>query len=704
MGGREQLPSPASGKATITVAICGGLMAMVWIVYGQTLRHQFVNYDDNAYVYENPEIIAGLSPRGIRWAFTHIHSKNWHPLTSISHMLDCQLYGLKAGGHHFTNVLLHSVATVALFLVLRGMTGALWRSAFVAALFAVHPLHVESIAWISERKDVLSGLFFVLTLGAYVRYAHGPSISAYLLVAFLFTLGLMSKPMLVTMPFVLLLVDFWPLGRFTTSSATRRLFAEKIPLVILATASCVATLVAQKGVIGRIEQLPVSWRINNAFVSYVIYIWQMIWPTRLAPFYPHPESQIRAWQVALAILLMCSITLAALILRKTRPYILMGWLWYVGMLVPVIGIIQVGLQAHADRYTYLPQVGCYLVVVWGVSDIASQSRLGRQISTISAVVAIVVLAWLAWLQTTHWRDGERLWNHALVVTEDNDIAHYGLGDIFMRRGQVTKAVSEFRAALQLRPDSPYAEDYLGVALFRGGQTDEAIDHLKAALRLMPDHPTAHFDLANAFFQQGDLDGAIRQYQQELLLKPTYALGGFTRPDYAAAHYNLANCYVRNGDLQLAIKEYEEALKLSPHNPEVHNNLAIALSQIGKTQEAVAQWEETLRIQSDNTDAQGNLAWVLATSSDTSIRNGRQALDLAQRAQQRLGRNGPQLFRVLAAAYAENGKFPEAIAAAQEGLDLATAQGDTDLADIFQSDLALYRTDTPLRERNDATNR
>jgi tetratricopeptide (TPR) repeat protein len=701
---REQLPLPTSDKPRAILAICAGLVAMIWAVYGQTLRADFVNYDDNTYIYENPGIVGGLSWRGIAWAFTHTYSSNWHPLTWISHMLDCQLYGLKASGHHFTNVLLHSATTVMLFIVLRGVTGARWRSAFATVLFAVHPLHVESVAWISERKDVLSGLFFVLTLGAYVRYARRPSIKAYLLVAFLFGLGLMSKSMLVTMPFVLLLVDFWPLRRFTASSSTRRLLAEKIPLGILATASCVATLIAQNGVISRIEQLPVSWRVTNAFVSYVLYIGQMIWPTRLAPFYPHLQSEIQTWQVALSILLVCSITLAALILCETRPYVLTGWLWYAGMLVPVIGIIQVGLQAHADRYTYLPQIGLYLVVVWGVADIASQSRLGRQISTISAVVAVVIFTWLAWLQTTYWHDSERLWKRALAVTEHNDVAHILLGDIFMRRGQVTKAVSEFRAALQVRPDSSYAEDYLGMALFRGGQIDEAIDHLKAALRLMPDHPTAHFDLANAFFQKGDLDAAITQYQQELLLKPPDIRGGFTQPDYAATHYNLANCYVRNGDFQLAIKEYKEALELSPRNPGVHNNLAVALLQIGKTQEAVAQWEEVLRIQSDNTDAQGNLAWVLATSSDRSIRNGRQALDLAQRAQQRLGRNSPQLFRVLAAAYAEDGNFPEAITAAQKGLDLATAQGDIGLAGIFQSDLALYRSDTPLRERSDPTDR
>jgi tetratricopeptide (TPR) repeat protein len=692
---RNPEPLSSRGSRKLVIAICGGLIALVWLIYGQTLRHEFVNYDDNVYIYENPHVTTGLNLNGLAWAFSHVYSSNWHPVTAISHMADCEFFDLNAGGHHFTNVLLHTITSVLLLLVLREMSGAVWRSGFVAAVFAVHPLHVESVAWIAERKDILSGLFFVLTLGAYIRYVRAKSIRRYLLVVFLLALGLMSKPMLVTIPFILLLLDYWPLRRSAAAVTTRSLLIEKIPLFILSVASCAATLIAQRGSMVQTEQLPMMSRLGNAIVTCVTYLRQMLWPRNLACFYPYSNSNLTIEKVAIAIGLIAAASIAAIYSRETRPYFFTGWFWHLGMLVPVIGLVQVGLQSHADRYTYLPQIGLYLAVAWGASDVASQLRFGRQVLSILAVSTIIISSTLASIQAGYWRTSDELWKHTLAVTNDNDIAHYGLGDVYMRRGQFDEAVTEFSAAERIRPESPDAKDYLGVALLKNGQTDEAIDHLKAALRLMPSHPTAHFDLANALFQQGDVAGAISEYQQHLNTRAPRAIVGFAQPDYATAHYDLGNCYVQRGDLNLAVKEYDEALKLSPRNSQARNNLGFALSQLGKTREAVAEWEVALHTEPNNIEVLANLAWILATSSDASIRDGRHALVLADRAK-RLSGSNPKILRVLAAAYAEAGKFQEAIDAANRGLELANKEGDTGLTEDFQSDLESYRSNTALR--------
>ena len=339
------------GSRGARIGVCVFLVAVTWLVFGQTLRHGFINYDDPVYVYENAVVRSGLTSHGTGWAFTHSHGGNWHPLTSISHMLDCQFYGLKAGGHHFTNVFLHTMAVLLLFLLLWQMTGALWRSAFVAAVFAIHPLHVESVAWVAERKDVLSGVFFMLTLMAYVRYARGPSLGRYATMLVLFACGLMAKPMLVTIPFILLLLDYWPLGRFAQSSPMKakavrwRLILEKVPLLALSIASCIATLIVQREALNSFDQLPLALRINNALVSCLTYIWQLIWPVNLTVYYPH--HHLPFWEIALAVMLLITITVVAAAWPRKYPYFITGWLWYLVMLAPVIGVIQVGSQAHA---------------------------------------------------------------------------------------------------------------------------------------------------------------------------------------------------------------------------------------------------------------------------------------------------------------------------------------------------------------------
>ncbi len=393
--------------------ICSLLLLAVGLVFGQTVGYDFVNFDDGLYVYENPQISGGLSAQGIGWVFTHTHGANWHPLTGLSHMVDCQFYGLHAGGHHSTNVLLHAATAILLFLVLRRMTGDVWPSALVAALFAVHPLRVESVAWISERKDVLSGLLFVLTLGAYVRYARGPfSLGRYLLVAALLTLGLMAKPMLVTLPLVLLLLDYWPLGRMTAVGREdipvasggradhfffpKRLLLEKLPLLLLAVVSCLMTLWAQGEASALNAQIPVGSRIANALVSYVAYMGQLFCPVGLAAYYPHPEGDLPVWKVIGALAMLACISVGVLAGWRRYPYLLVGWLWYVGMLIPVIGLVQVGKIAMADRYTYLPQIGLCIALAWGPIDVCRSWPYRRWLCGVTSALVLAVLMGCAW--------------------------------------------------------------------------------------------------------------------------------------------------------------------------------------------------------------------------------------------------------------------------------------------------------------------
>ncbi len=608
----------------VTVCMCVCLLVLTWVVFAQTLRYDFVNYDDPSYVYQNTRITSGINLANVVWAFTHVHSENWHPLTTITHMLDCQLHGLNAGWHHFTNVFLHCLAVVFLFVALQQMTGALWRSAFVSTVFAVHPLHVESVAWIAERKDVLSAVFFMLTLLAYLRYTRRPSIGRYLTVALVFALGLMSKPMLVTLPFVLLLLDYWPLGRFeahrsNTGRQVLQLVMEKVPLIALSTVSSLITFLAQRGAIGWTEQLPMSERITNAFVAYVVYIRQMFWPMGLAVFYPHPENRLPVWEVSLALIVLAGITVAAFVFRKRAPYFVTGWLWYLGMLVPVIGLLQVGWQGHADRYTYLPQIGLYIAVTWAVTDFTRSWHFQRVALGGAAVLIVGALSCCAWLQTSYWRDSETLFTHALAVTSNNDVALNNLGIIFLDKGQLDDAISRLQAAIDLRPENAPAHDNLAKALLKKGQVAEAMAH------------------------------------------------------------------------------YRKFLELDPSNVEARNTLGTALIQQGHVREALDQWQEVLAIQPENGNAASNLAWVFATCPEGSIRDGTRAVELGEKALRISGGKIPMIFRVLAAAYAENGRFSDAIEIARRGADLANSQGNPALATELASNIALYESGRPVRD-------
>jgi tetratricopeptide (TPR) repeat protein len=510
----EPLKVPIGAGWRVPV-VCFLLAAMTFAVFGQTLAHQFINYDDDVYVYENPVVIRGLTLKGIVWAFTTTHASNWHPLTWLSHMLDCQLYGLRPGGHHLTSVILHTATVIALFLVLREMTGALWRSAFVAALFAIHPLRVESVAWVAERKDVLSGLFFMLTMGAYVRYVRRPwSLVRYGLVMLLFALGLMCKPMLVTAPLVLLLLDYWPLQR-VESEKLSALLLEKLPLLALSAASCVATLLAQNSAIQSVEIFSLPVRLVTALLACKTYLLQMIYPAGLAVFYPFPHNGLPVWEATLDGTLMAGLSAAAWWQRRKQPWLLAGWIWYLVMLLPVVGIIQVGGQAHADRYTYLPQIGIYVAVTWLVAEWGlSRVALG---GLMAGVLALFMVC--AWQQTAYWQNSETLWTYTLACTTNNDVAQNNLGLVLLKKGRMDAAINCFQQALQIRPNSVEAHDNLGNALLQIGKVDEAIAQCQRALQIKPDDAEACVNLGNAFYRKGRVDDAIAQYQKALQIQP-----------------------------------------------------------------------------------------------------------------------------------------------------------------------------------------
>jgi tetratricopeptide (TPR) repeat protein len=640
--------------------ICLGLAGITWLVYGQTIHHEFVNFDDDAYLFQNPAVSRGLTHNAIIWAFTRIHAANWHPLTWLSHMLDCQLYGLNAGGHHLTNLLLHAATTIFLFLVLRRVTGHLWRSAFVAAVFAIHPLHVESVAWAAERKDVLSAFFFVLTIGAYIRYIAGPRLPGrYALILLLFVLGLMSKPMLVTLPLVLLLLDYWPLHRFTSEGAdrlvtARRLILEKLPLFGLAAASCITTLFAQSKGIRPLTDISVSLRLGNAAIATVVYLRQMFWPTDLAVLYPFDADNVTIWRSVLSMTLIAGVTAVAFIMRRKRPYVFTGWLWYLVMLGPVIGILQVGNQAYADRYTYLPQIGLYVLLAWAMADLTTRWKYRRVVLASLSAIILSGLTLQAHNQVSYWKDSETLWTHEIASATDNAIAEGNLGNALYLKGKFEQSIVHFQKALLADTRDAFVQSSLGAALLDVGLVDQAAAHLQIALEVKPDSVEAQSNLGLALFQMGRLNESVTHLEKALAIDP----------DYENAHYNLGN----------------------------------SLLQLRRITEALAHYKKALQINPDDAEILNNMAWVLATCPDDNVRDGAKAVELAERADNSTGRTKPRIAATVAAAYAETGRFADAVQAARRAIELAVAEPNDGFADSIREQLQAYEAGAPFRDR------
>jgi tetratricopeptide (TPR) repeat protein len=627
----RQAPPSLSSQRSLTTSLFAGLAGWVSValiavniaVYAPVAHYEFVMWDDPQYLLDNPHVSGGLTGPGVSWAWTSGYASNWHPLTWWSHMLDVQMYGMSAGPHHVTNLLLHIANTLLLFGLLHAMTGRLWPSAFVAALFAAHPLHVESVAWVSERKDVLSTLFWMLTVWAYLWYLRRRGLGRYSVMAALFVLGLMAKPMLVTLPFVLLLLDVWPLGRLMLGndsagvlssglawskrqrSRAVELAREKLPLIALAAASSIITFVVQRqgGAVAASEALPLGDRVANALVSYMRYIGKMLWPARLAAVYPFSRP-VPEWWVVGSLLGFFAISIVAIRAARRYPYVAVGWFWYVGTLVPVIGVIQVGSQAMADRYTYVPLVGLFIIVAWGGVDLCG--RWTRRVLPIAAGLAIVACIVVARGQVEHWRNSLALWAHAVDVTDANFIAQNGLGEALAAQGKVDEAIAHFSEAVRLSPDFPAAQNNLGVELKRQRHFGEAIAHYSLALRIRPDFAEAHNNLANALDEEGRTSEAITQYNEALRI----------RPNYAEAHNGLGVALAKEERLGEAVDHFSAAMRIKPDSVDAYNNLGIALAMQGKREDAIHQFSEALRLSPGNPLARRSLEELTSAGKES----------------------------------------------------------------------------------------
>jgi tetratricopeptide (TPR) repeat protein len=507
------------------VLLAAGLVLATLAAYASVARNDFIHIDDNTYVTDNPHVQAGLSLGTLAWAFTTSRGANWHPLTWLSHALDCQLFGLHPAGHHLTSLLLHVVSAVWLFFLLRRATSSTGRSAFVAALFALHPLHVESVAWVAERKDVLSGLLWMATLWSYLRWVELPGAGRYALVLLLYALGLLAKPMLVTLPFVLLLLDLWPLSRMSMIWPRVR---EKLPLFALAVAASVITFFVQRaqGAMAGGAKIPLGLRIENALVSTVAYVAQTVWPARLGFFYPHPLEAYPVWQVAGSALLLAAASVVAFLTLRTRPYVAVGWLWFLGMLVPVIGLVQVGTQARADRYTYLPLIGLSIAVAWGAFDLAGRARWGRIALAAGAVALAASWAILTSVQVGHWKNDRTLYEREVALLPDNAAAHGMLGMVHLRERRLDQAIAEYKIALSLEPKYAQGHSNYGMALELQGNKHEALAEYQRAVAFDPNLAEAHFNLGNIYHDLGRFEEAQGCYRQALRLNPSYADGHF----------------------------------------------------------------------------------------------------------------------------------------------------------------------------------
>ncbi len=750
----------------LTLALCLALVALVAVAFGQAAWFDFTTYDDPEWIAANPQVQAGLSRTGATYAITTPILGHWAPLTVLSHMAACSALGVAPGPHHTINVALHAAGVVILFLALRSLTGAPWRSAIVAALFAVHPMRTESVFWITERKDVLSGIFFFATLWAYAAWSRHRTALRYAVVMLLFACGLMAKSMLVTLPFVLLLLDFWPLQRTAGWQEWRRCALEKLPLLALSAVSAFLQYRLVQHELIPVDALGWIARISNAALSYGIYVGQLFWTGPLAVFYPHP-GRPDGWQLAIAVAAILALTVLTQRHGATHRYLWTGWLWYLGMLVPVIGLIQSGEIARANRYTYLPHIGLLIMLVWGAADLVARWRV-KTLWPIAATALALVAAMLATrAQAAHWRNDETLWRHALAVTTNNHHAHTSLGVIEAKRGNFSAAIDHFREAARLSPTYWRAYGNLAQVLLATGDTRSAMEAAERALHLNPGEPALarllaetrrahaaplraqaeaalregryaeavelheramHFDAAPlpaAAFAQllanaGQLPAAETTLREALAIDPhcddatlelAYVrehLGALNeaaqlyrqvldrQPSHVTALAGLAEIFLRNGQINEALPLVEKALAIQPNDgPSLYVLGTIRLMQ-GQSAEAVKIYRQALAARADMPEAQANLAWILATSTEDTLRNGAEAVRWARSACEGPSGQDPAMLRILAAAHAEAGQFPEALTVIERAITLAQSLGDANLANRLTMQRGLYQNHQPLR--------
>jgi tetratricopeptide (TPR) repeat protein len=660
------------------------LVGLVVLVFGQSMDHQFLNYDDDSYVYRNKFVSKGLTWEGVVHAFTEKEIGLWNPLVSLSHQMDVEIFGMNPAGHHFTNVLFHGLSVLLLFFLLRRMTGSVWRSAFVAGVFAIHPLKVESVAWISERKDVLSGFFFLLTLMAYAEYVRNPrSLIRYLGVLVLFALGLMCKPMVATLPLILLIVDFWPLHRLFApvsggGGLDWRVVREKIPLIFL---SLLTYGISRLGpvLVTTIKSVPWPLRLQQFPVSFLEYLGQFFYPADLVLIYPQPDVHLSWWPWALT--LMVLLTWGAYALRTRLPYVWAGWLWNLVMLGPVSGIIQISHHARADHYSYLSQIGLTFGLTWWVVDQFPNGRLPRWILGGVGALVLAVLAVVAQKQTAYWKDCVTIWTHTLAHSGDNPVAECNFGDAYSRAGQMSDAIRHYREALRIDPGYSDAHYNLGNALLGLGQVEAAIPEYRQADLLSPGQTEIHNNLGIALSRLGKKEEGLKHLTESVRLDPSYT----------DARYNLANALSDLGRKQEAIDTFLQVLQIYPSDAKTHHNLAQTLAEMERWKEAQQHAQKAWELQPQNPDMINTLAWFLTASPRLDLRDGPRALQLASALNVSTGGIKVNYLRTLAAAQAQTGSYYLAVATARKALQLAESSKDGVTARRIHHDLQLYQS-------------
>ena len=705
-----------------SLAVCGVLIVLIFAVFGQSVRHGFAGVDDDENIILASRVTEGISIQSVLWAMSHTQMLRWTPLATISRQMDCQLHGLWAGGHHLTSLLLHICASIALFFALRSLTGGFWRSAFVASLFAIHPLHVEPVAWLSARGEVLAGLFFMLTLWAYAAYARQPhSRGRYALVLLSFILGLLSKPVLVTLPLILLLLDYWPLGRLKKQSDLSGLLREKVPLFLLSLLVGLVTIVAERGAENQWNP-PLFLRLENAVMACAVYIKKMLWPTGLAAYYSVPVDGWPVWQVILSLLFAVLLLTAIVMVRERKPYLTIGWLWYFVMLTPVLGIIPLGeSHAYADRHTYLPMIGPCLAMTWLFSDWAEGSRISRRLLVAFGCVLLAALLLLANSQVAFWKDNITNWKHVAESTYANDYVHNNLGNAYLDAGRLEEASAEFYKALEINPNNTLALvsmgrvlslqgrsneaeaicrralvinprdanacNNLGNALLDLGRSAEAEEAYREAVKLRPDEASARYNLGNALFIEGKSGEAIVEYRQALRINPSHS----------KAHHTLADALLKSGRAAEALLEYREGLKINPADAGAWHNLGKLLYQQGSREEGIRDLKKAHRLEPGRMETLNDLAWMLSTAPDDSLRDGRKSQELALQAENASGGADPAILDTLAAAYAETGDYSKALETAGKALALAKQQGNKTIVASLGEEISLYKAGKPCRD-------
>ncbi len=672
-------PSP------IVRTACLALLALaVLAAFEPALRAGWIQFDDPVYVVENPWIRGGFQVQNLRWVLGSIHGGNWHPLTSLSHMLDVQLFGLRPFGPHLENVLLHTASTLLLAWLCFRLTGAWWTSLVCAALFGLHPLRVESVAWISERKDVLSLLLCLSTLLAWLRWTERPSRPRYALALGLYLLGLCAKPMLVTLPGLLLLFDHWPLARSRSAGGRlgwRGLLREKWPFLAAGAAFSAITFLVQHaaGAVSSTQWIAPALRVQNAILSCGSYVGTTFWPVDLSVYYPYlrPASPWPAIGIGLALLAATALFWR---LRRRNPALLVGWLWFLGTLVPVIGLVQVGGQAHADRYTYLPGIGLLVALLFGLRPAPFERGIGALLALGCLPLLLATRA-----QAALWKDTRTLFAHALAVTQRNALAEQVYGNALLLDGEIEPAIAHLRAALALVPDFPDAHNNLGTALGSQGDLEGAIVEFRAALRSQETADTRH-NLGFALLRLGRTDEAMRELERALVLDPRHA----------RAHATLGNVLGAQGRLAEAEQHLAAALERQPDDPVTRRAQAVTLTLEGKVEQGIAAYEQLLALVPDDADALNNIAWIRATHADARHRDGAQAVRLAERARDCTAQENAVLLSTLGAAYAEAGRFADAQRSATRAVELARAEHDEAAAQRFEAQLACYRAGRPFR--------